>query len=45
METNSKKIASKKHEIMNTVKKFREGIASRSHEITEKKSKNYRKGC
>ena len=36
METNSKKIASKKLEIMNTVEKLREGIASHSHGIPEK---------
>ena len=36
METNSKRIARRKLEIMNIVKKFREGIASYSHEITEK---------
>ena len=43
MENNNNKITNKKTKIMNTVKKFKEGIALHSHEITEKKFKNYRK--
>ena len=39
MKTNSKKIISKKLEIMDIVRKFKGGIASHSHEITEKSLK------
>ena len=39
MENNNNKITNKKTRIMNTVKKFKEGIALHSHEITEKSLK------